>query len=274
VWPIRAAVVVVAAAVVFAGCGDDGGSGGAALDRAPGPTEAPVPDPAEGAGGAADSDDGDIDGDEEPALTEPPATAEPPEPPAVDDAGQQSARRVELRLERRVDDPATEGFEEVVVATLTDPRGWERAGFELAFGDDAPYVVVLAEGDVVDELCHPYTTGGRFSCQNGPVVALNADRWREATPEWTGDLDGYRQMLVNHEVGHLLGEHHPELQCPGPGQPAPVMAQQSTELADCLPNPWPLDWEIDCTRDHPGPLAPGFERGPELRCGPDGPAGR
>lgn len=176
--------------------------------------------------------------------------------------------QVRIRIDRRVVDPGTAGFEAVVEATLTDPRGWRRADFEFTFGDDAPFTVVLAEGHLVDELCRPYDVGGRFSCQIGPVVALNADRWREATPQWPGNRDLYRQMLINHEVGHLLGQHHPAHQCPAPGERAPVMAQQSTELGSCLPNAWPLPWEIACATRHSEPLAPGYEADPTAACGP------
>lgn len=165
---------------------------------------------------------------------------------------------VEYRLDRRVSDTATDDFESVVQATFDDPRGWSRAGFRLARDPSAEFVVVLAEGPEVDRLCVPYDTGSTFSCQNGPVVALNADRWRDAHPKWTGDVATYRQMLVNHEVGHLLGQHHPEVQCPQPGEPAPIMAQQSTELGGCLPNPWPLDHEIERAARHDLPLAPGY----------------
>jgi hypothetical protein len=95
---------------------------------------------------------------------------------------------VRYRVERRVDDEATAGFVDVVRATLADPRGWVGAGFRLVEDPRAEFVVVLAEGDEVDRLCFPYRTSGRYSCQNGPVVAMNADRWRVATEQWTGDL--------------------------------------------------------------------------------------
>jgi Protein of unknown function (DUF3152) len=167
---------------------------------------------------------------------------------------------VRYRLDRRTSDPATHDFEEVVRATLSDPRGWRRAGFVLVADPAAEHQIVLAEGHEVDRLCLPYKTFGTYSCQIGPVVALNADRWRRATPQWTGDLAGYRVMLVNHEVGHLLGQKHPAVQCPGAGQPAPVMAQQSTELRGCRANPWPLDAEVERAARHDLPLAPPFER--------------
>lgn len=191
-----------------------------------------------------------------PATTAPATTA----PPTVTE--------IAVRLERAVDDDATAAFAEVVMSTLTDPRGWSRAGFAFTFSDDAPYTIVLAEGPDVDARCLPYDTSSRFSCQLGPVVALNADRWRMATPEWTGDLDGYRRMLVNHEVGHLLGQHHPVAGCTTPGEPAAIMVQQSTELDGCLANPWPLDWEIECAASGIEPLAPPYEPDASPLCGP------
>ncbi|MDP9021193.1 MAG: DUF3152 domain-containing protein [Actinomycetota bacterium] len=182
------------------------------------------------------------------------ATAQPVAPRADD------LHDVEVRytVERRTDDAATAGFAAVVDATLSDPRGWRRAGLRFVRDDAAPYRIVLAEGPEVDALCHPYRTWGLYSCQNGPVVALNADRWRSATPKWTGDLEAYRVMLINHEVGHLLHLHHPaEPQCPRQGEPAAVMAQQSTELDGCLPNAWPLQWEVELAARRGEPLAPG-----------------
>lgn len=194
-------------------------------------------------------------------TTVPPTTAAPTTRPAATSAATATTSppqvvEVAYRVERRVADDATAGFEALVEATLSDPRGWARAGFRLVRRDDAPYLIVLAEGPEVDRLCLPHDTYGEYSCQRSETVALNAERWREATPKWTGDLATYRQMLVNHEVGHLLGQPHPRPQCPRPGRPAPLMAQQSTELDGCLPNPWPLDEEIAAAARHDRPLAP------------------
>ena len=191
------------------------------------------------------------------ACATPQEAAAPPSPsPTVSPATE--VVTVRYRVEDR--STGTPGFARTVEQVLTDMRGWQRAGFALVQDPEAPYLVVLAEADEVDRLCLPYDTFGRYSCQNGPVVALNADRWRTATPQWTGDLATYRQMLVNHEVGHLLGQHHPPApQCPVPGRPALVMSQQSTELDGCLPNPWPLPEEVELAARHEEPLAPPYE---------------
>lgn len=161
---------------------------------------------------------------------------------------------VRYRLERRSTDPATAGFEATVAATLADPRGWQQAGFAIEEDPAAPYTVVLAEPAEAQQLCLPLDVYSTYSCQNGPLVVLNADRWRTATPEWTGDLATYRRMLVNHEFGHLLGRRH--VPCGAAGTPAPVMCQQSTELDAALPNPWPLPHEVAAAAMHDRPIAP------------------
>jgi hypothetical protein len=271
---VLAAVVLLAGVVVAATWSPDGGDSrddGSPGQRGPGagpsPTQ-PTADPTDGTGPASPAPTGPTPpggttGD--PATPAPPPDLSTPAPdgslpPAGSGAGPDVVT-VTYRVERRTDDAATADFTAITEATLTDPRGWQRARFQLVRDDhpSTPYLIGLAEPDEVDRLCLPYDTYGKYSCQNGPVVALNADRWREATPQWTGDLGTYRQMLVNHEVGHLLGMRHPPRpQCPVPGRPALVMSQQSTELRGCLPNPWPLEPEIERAARHDQPLAPGY----------------
>lgn len=174
----------------------------------------------------------------------------------------QELEKIPYRVEDLTADATLADFAETAHEILTDSRGWVRAGFLFVPGPQAPYRIILAEGDEVDRLCEPYVTNGTYSCQNGPIVAINADRWRSATPAWPADLESYRIMLINHEVGHLLHLHHPDPQCPGAGLPAPVMAQQSASLWECIPNPWPLQWEIDLAAERREPLAPGYDHDP------------
>ena len=166
---------------------------------------------------------------------------------------------IRYRVERHTSDEATADFQSVVDATLQDRRGWTRAGFVFERADDAPYTILLGEGPEVQQRCRPYDTYSKYSCQLGPLDAITADRWRSATPEWTGDLAAYQQMVIDHEVGHLLGLHH--RRCPTPGQTAPVMVPQSTELHGCLPNSWPLPAEVARAARHDLPPAPGYEPG-------------
>ncbi|MGL4299012.1 MAG: DUF3152 domain-containing protein, partial [Candidatus Neomicrothrix subdominans] len=126
---------------------------------------------------------------------------------------QPSQETVALAIESRVDDVSTDELSVITMSTLNDPRGWGQAGFTFDVDPDSANRLVLAEPDVVDELCAPIETGGTLSCQNGPVVVLNADGWRTAPEGWP-DVETYRQFLVNHGVGHLLSQFHPSNRCP------------------------------------------------------------
>lgn len=163
---------------------------------------------------------------------------------------------VKIAVESEVDDVPTEAFKAFVMATLNDPRSWGLAGIQAADDPSAEYRVVLAEPADVDEYCAPLKTNGSVSCQNGPIVALNAKRWREASDGWDSTLELYRQYLVNHEVGHLFGQFHPAPRCPAPGRAAAVMEQQTKGLEGCIGNSWPLWWEIELAKTRPLTLAP------------------
>ena len=129
-------------------------------------------------------------------------------------------------------------------ATLADARGWRAAGItfrQVATGGD--FTLWLSQAELVPEFGPPCTAN--YSCRVGRDVIVNEARWRLATPVWTGagaSLADYQSLVVNHEVGHWLGFDH--ALCAGPGQPAPVMQQQSKGLNGCLSNPWPTPHEI------------------------------
>jgi len=131
-------------------------------------------------------------------------------------------------------------FARIVDTTLADPRSWTQDG-SVAFQrvpSGGQVRIVLATPGTVDQLCLPLDTAGIYSCHQGGTVALNSNRWLQGTDTWPGPLEEFRRYAVNHEVGHAIGHGHEY--CPGAGQPAPVMMQQSKGLEGCLPNGWPF----------------------------------
>ncbi len=134
-----------------------------------------------------------------------------------------------------------------VEKTLADPNGWAAAGLRFARVErHADFTVLLAKPKTVNRLCKPLKTGGVYSCGLRGRAVLNAVRWRRGVRHFRGDLVTYRQYLVNHEVGHLLGQPH--RRCPVRGGPAPLMMQQTKHLDRCKPNGLPLDGEVESLR--------------------------
>ena len=138
-------------------------------------------------------------------------------------------------------------FANVVENTLTDRRGWARAGVKFTrVASGGRLHVVLASGTEIDKY---YGCSAELSCTVYPEVLINDTRWLNATDSYNSaglSLASYRQMGINHEVGHFLGHDHSS-SC-GAGGVAPVMLQQSTGLRGCTGNSWPLDSELWVTR--------------------------
>jgi hypothetical protein len=134
-----------------------------------------------------------------------------------------------------------------VHAILADKRGWTRSG-KYSFKRVPRYgntQLVLATPATVDKLCAPLRTEGKVSCNQGSKVVINIDRWLQAVPHWLeagGSVHTYRQMVINHEFGHRIGQNH--RYCPGAGLKAPVMQQQTYGFQGCRRNSWPLSTEL------------------------------
>ncbi|APU41607.1 DUF3152 domain-containing protein [Streptomyces sp. NPDC056254] len=132
-----------------------------------------------------------------------------------------------------------------VEAILGDPRGWTRDpqyGFQLVGpGQPVDFTVKIATPKTTDLLCDVVTPEliGETNCRVGHTVVVNLKRWKEGSPQFSGSVEEYRALIVNHEVGHEIGRGHEG--CPGPGKPAPAMMQQIKGLAGCKSNAWPYD---------------------------------
>ncbi|MER5810850.1 DUF3152 domain-containing protein [Streptomyces sp. NPDC002033] len=140
-------------------------------------------------------------------------------------------------------------FAEAVQRTLNDPRSWAHNGamtFERVPGGEVDFVITLASPGTTGAWCARSgldTTVDNVSCDSAATerVMINAFRWAQGSPTYGPDqMLAYRQMLINHEVGHRLGHGH--VSCQTPGALAPIMQQQTKSLdidnIHCLPNPW------------------------------------
>jgi Protein of unknown function (DUF3152) len=147
---------------------------------------------------------------------------------------------VESNLAKTVEMP---DFLAKINGTLGDSRSWVGGGEyrlqQVPSSGSYQFTIYLVTSKTSSALCAPLYTGGYTSCRQGGRVVLNLDRWMTSVPEYVKakvTLDVYRTYMINHEVGHALGNSH-QL-CPGKGKPAPVMEQQTLGLHGCKPNPW------------------------------------
>ncbi|MGA8256294.1 MAG: DUF3152 domain-containing protein [Nocardioides sp.] len=135
-------------------------------------------------------------------------------------------------------------FRRVAQATYDDARGWRGGGVRFVpVRRGGSFTLVLAEARTVPTFSSQCSA--EYSCRVGRFVIINQTRWLRATRVWRGagqTRADYRHLVVNHETGHWLGRGH--VGCPGRGQLAPVMMQQSKGLNGCRANPWPTAMEL------------------------------
>ncbi|MGW1670063.1 DUF3152 domain-containing protein [Streptomyces sp. NPDC002324] len=144
-------------------------------------------------------------------------------------------------------DPAL--FAEAVQKTLNDERSWAHSGgrtFERISSGTPDFVITLASPGTTATWCAKSgldTTVDNVSCDSAATerVMINAYRWAQGSKTYGDQIHAYRQMLINHEIGHRLG--YPHETCDKAGELAPVMQQQSKFLTydgiTCKANPWP-----------------------------------
>ena len=127
-----------------------------------------------------------------------------------------------------------EQFAQEVQIYLADPHGWEARGHEFVYSPHG--------GSIVITLSSPKTLAtsgcydGQLSCAEvgGKRMHINAKRWMSGSTKSGLPLEEYRQYVISHEMGHILGHDH--VKCAKKGAPAPIMMQQTLGIGECRPN--------------------------------------
>jgi len=125
-------------------------------------------------------------------------------------------------------------FDFLIMCYLNSPDGWAQEGYFFEQTDRDPTVYIrLSSKDTVRSECR---LSKNLSCAEvgGSRMFINADRWFHGSAKSGHDLENYRQYVVSHEMGHILGKGHAE--CPKGGGPAPIMMQQTLGIGKCIPN--------------------------------------
>jgi hypothetical protein len=122
-----------------------------------------------------------------------------------------------------------------IMAYLNSPDGWSQDGyfFEPVEKALARVWIRLSTTKTIENICG---IGHNLSCAElgGKHMYLCAERWFEGAPKSKLNLEDYRQYMVSHEIGHILGKEH--VDCPGKGKHAPIMLQQTLGIGECIPN--------------------------------------
>jgi hypothetical protein len=124
-------------------------------------------------------------------------------------------------------------FLDLLQIYLADPDGWSSKGYDFEYDPKASLVIYLSSPQTINKECG-LPKGLSCAVMGGNKMWLNSERWLKGAPESKMSLDSYRQYMVSHEMGHILGHDHEK--CPGKGMVAPIMLQQTLGLKGCRPN--------------------------------------
>ena len=123
-------------------------------------------------------------------------------------------------------------FAKKVSEILNNKKSWK-----LKFvqdNNDYHFEIILARPSLIKTTCG----FGKLSCADMVTnkIYINLNRWIKGSKFSKLNLEGYRNYVINHEVGHILGFDHDK---PIKNRLCPVMVQQTLSIGDAKPNPYP-----------------------------------
>lgn len=138
-------------------------------------------------------------------------------------------------------------FRQTVDNTLNDPRSWGIPFHDVTLEivlqkpKKTAFLIRLTPTEVMNQKFQRFRDD-QLSVANmtDRTIDINYCRWTEQCPNRSAlPLEQYRQYVIQHEVGHILGKLHPTETS---GQlEAPVMMQQTLGIGGHTPNPWPTE---------------------------------
>ena len=127
-------------------------------------------------------------------------------------------------------------FDFYLMLYLNSPDGWSKHGYffePVTQNQNVDIYITLSSSETIQKKCGLPKS---LSCAelNGRYLYLNAERWFHGSKKSKLSLDDYKQYMVSHEIGHILGHEHKT--CPCKGCRAPIMMQQTLGIGKCQPN--------------------------------------
>jgi hypothetical protein len=133
-----------------------------------------------------------------------------------------------------------------ILDVIHDRRGWKKLGYKFNYIEYEDYlennikldfIIMFKTNYEINNICHFDGQSCADTLKN--EIYINIENWKKGSSKSKLSLDDYRNMVITHEIGHILGRDHVK-----PGKKntkISVMAQQTLlGIGDCKPNCWPL----------------------------------